>query len=217
MAQQTEALHAKKRDAAGTKACRRLRTQGLVPAVVYGHQEAPVMIQVPYEELQAALRHHSRMVELRLGRRKEQVILKEVQHDAFGMQLVHADFQRVALDEAIEIEVPVLLKGTPKQEHAILQQTLDNVEVECLPSNIPENIVGQVGQMQIGDTLHVSDLAVPEGVRLVTEAETVVASVTAAKAEALEEAAEEAEAALGAAEPEVIRREEQPEEEKDEA
>jgi large subunit ribosomal protein L25 len=216
MAQETETLHAKERQATGTRACRRIRAQGEVPAVVYGHKEQTVMIQIPYEELETALRRHSRMVELHIGRKKEQVILKAVQHDAFGMDLVHADFQRVAMDEAIEIEVPILLKGAPKQEHAVLQQTLDSVLVECLPGNIPDNVVGQVAHLQIGETLHVSDLQVPEGIRLLTPPDAVVASVTAAKAEALETAPAAAEAvAAGPVEPEVIRREEKPAEEEE--
>jgi large subunit ribosomal protein L25 len=210
-----EILHAKKREAVGTNACRSLRDGGDVPAVLYGHKEEPVNLQVPYEELDAALRHHSRMVELRIGRQKEPALLKEVQYDAFGMQLVHADFLRVAMDEAITLEIPIELKGRPKQEEAVLQQTLDSVEVECLPTDIPESIVGQVGDLEIGDTLHLSALEMPPKVKALTDPETVVATVTAAELEEPEEELEAAEAALAAAagEPEVIGREEGEEEE----
>ncbi len=218
MAATGETLHAKKREAQGTRACRRLRAAGDVPAILYGHKEEPVMLQVPYEELEAALRHHSRMIELHMGRKNEQALLKDVQYDALGQELVHADFLRVAMDEAITIEVPIELRGSPKEEHAVLQQTLDNIELECLPGDIPESIVGHVGDLRIGDALHVSDLTVPPKVRFLTDPETVVASVTPARAEAAEEELEEAEAALGAAaaEPELIGREEEQAEEQEE-
>ncbi len=214
MATAGETLHAKTREERGTKACRRLRDEGQVPAVLYGHEEKAVVLQVPYEELEAALRHHSRMIELRLDDRSETVLVKDVQYDAFGMQLVHADFQRVKMDETLEIEVPVILKGKPKEEHAVLQQMLDAVEVECLPGNIPEEIVMTVGEMTIGDSRHVADLEAPEGVKLISDPETVVATVTAARAEEVEEEIL-AEAAPGAEEPELIRPEREEEEEEE--
>jgi large subunit ribosomal protein L25 len=212
VATSTEALHAKKRTVTGTRACRRLRAEGEVPGILYGHKEEVVPVQVSHDDLLALLRRHSRMVELHLGRTKEQVLLKAVQYDAFGSDLVHADFLRVALDEVITLEVPIRLKGSIKQEHAVLQRMLGNLEIECLPAQIPEEIVGQVAHMQIGDTLHVSDLAVPPGVKVLVPGETVVATVTPAKAEAVETAVA-AEAAPAAAEPELIRREAKPGEE----
>jgi len=211
-----ETLHAKKRKALGTKACRRLREAGEVPAVIYGHQQDAVSIRVPAEELDRALRHHSRMFDIRLGRKKETVLLKDIQHDAMGDEVVHADFVRVAMDEAIRIEVPVTLKGTPKAEHAVLQQTLDTLEVECLPTDIPEEILVPVGDLELGQSISVRDLETPEGVSVLTDPETVVAALT--HVAVVEEPVEEAAAAIEAVgEPEVIGREEEEKEEGAEA
>jgi len=207
-------LHAKKRKVNGTRACRRLRAEGEVPAVLYGHKEKTEAVQVPYEELEGALRHHGRMFELRIGRKKEPVLLKEVQYDALGTQIVHADFQRVAMDEKLTLEVPITLKGKPKVEHAVLQQTLDAVEVECLPGDIPEEIIAQTADMEMGGTVHVSDLDALEGVKVLTDPETIVAALTAAAAEAAVE--EEAAPAAEAEEPELVGRKEKEEAEEPE-
>jgi len=208
---ETETLKARKREARGTKACRRLREAGQIPAIVYGHEQEPVAVQVAADDLDRALRHHSRMFNLRLGRKKESVLLRDIQHDALGDEVIHADFVRVAMDEAIEIEVPVTLRGKPKVEHAVLQQTLTALEVECLPSDIPEAIVALVGHLEMGQSISVADLEMPVGVKVLTDAETIVATLTPAVRE--EEPIEEAAVAVEAAEePELIGREEAPEE-----
>jgi len=163
-----------------------------------------VALQVPAEELEALLRHRTRILELHLGNHKESVLLKDVQYNALGDEIVHADLLRVAMDEVIRLKVPVLLKGTPKAEHSILQQPLDAVEVECLPANIPESIVFGVVDLQIGQSVKVSDLAVPAGVKILTEPDAIVASLTLAQEEVVAEAAPAVAAA--AAEPEVIGR-----------
>ena len=200
-----ETLHARKREATGTKACRRLRADGQVPAVVYGRGQDTVAIQVPADEIEQALRHHSRMFDLRLGRKKESVLLRDIQHDALGDEVVHADFARIAMDEVVEIKVALTLKGTPKVEHAVLQQLLDAVEVECLPGDIPETIVVPVGGLEIGDSLTVADLKAPDGVKVLSDPDTVIAALTHAAVE--EVTAEEAAAAAeAAAEPERIGR-----------
>ena len=206
----TETLPAKKRKVSGSRACRRLRAEGLIPAILYGRKEEPEPLQIPSEKLEETLRHHSRILELRVGRKKESVLVKDVQYDAFGSELMHVDFVRVAMDEKVTLEVPIVLKGTPKQEHAVLQQTLDSVEVECLPGDIPESFVTPVGNLQVGEVVRVAQLEVPKGVRILTDPETSVATLTLAMKEAEEAAPTEAEAV--AAEPELIGREKKEEE-----
>lgn len=201
MAATSNTLHAKKREASGTKACRALRESGEVPAILYGHKEEALPIQVPYGELVSAMRHRSRILELRLGRKKESVLLKEIQYNALGDRMVHADLLRVAMDEVVELRVEIVLKGTPKVEHAVLQQTLDAVEVECLPANIPESFVLNVAGLKIDESRHVRDLVVPEGVKILTDPDIIVATLAKAKAEVAEEAAA---ALAGAEEPELI-------------
>ena len=211
MPAETETLHAKKREVSGSRACRRLRAEGLVPAILYGRKEKPEPLQIPSEELEESLRHPSRILDLRVGRKKESVLVKAVQYDAFGIAIVHVDFVRVAMDEKVTLEVPVVLKGTPKQEHAVLQQALDAVEVECLPTDIPESFVAAVGHLQVGEMVRVAQLEVPKGVRVLTDPETVVATLTLAMKEEVVAAPAEAEAAP--VEPELIGREKKEEEE----
>ena len=207
----TETLHAKKREVSGSRACRRLRAEGLVPAILYGRKEEPEPLQVPSEALEETLRRPSRILELHVGRKKESVLVKAVQYDAFGSEIVHVDFVRVAMDEKVTLEVPVVLKGAPKQEHAVLQQTLDSVEVECMPGDIPESFVAMVGHLQVGATVRVAQLDVPKGVRILTDPETIVAALTLAMREEVVAAPAEAEAV--AVEPELIGREKKEEEE----
>jgi len=207
----TETLHAKKREVSGSRACRRLRAEGLVPAILYGRKEEPEPLQIPSKELEETLRRHSRILELRVGRKKESVLVKAVQYDAFGIEIVHVDFVRVAMDEKVTLEVPIVLKGTPKQEHAVLQQALDFVEVECLPGDIPESFVTPVGHLQVGEIVRVAQLEAPNGVRILTDPETVVATLTLAMKEEAVAAPAEVEAVT--VEPELIGREKKEEEE----
>lgn len=203
MAKSTQTLHAKTREIRGTRACRRLRAQGDVPAVLYGHQQEAVSIQVSGEELEEALRHRTRMFELHIGETTDSVLLREVQYDALGSDLVHADFVRVAMDEAVTLEVPIQLKGTPKVEHSVLQQTLGHLEVECLPADIPDAIIVPSANLVLGQSIHVREIQPPDGVKILTDPETIVATLTAA---AIEEAIQAAPAVEGVGEPEVIGR-----------
>jgi len=203
VAKSTQTLDAKIREVRGTRACRKLRAQGDVPAIVYGHQQEVLAIQVSGEELEEAIRNRTRMFELHIGKAKDSVLLKEVQYDALGSDLVHADFVRVALDEAVTLEVPIQLKGTPKVEHSVLQQTLGTLEIECLPADIPDAIIVLTANMALGQSIHVREIQPPPGVKILSDPETIVAALTAA---AIEEAIQAAPAAEGAGEPEVIGR-----------
>jgi len=200
----TETLHAVKRESHGTRASRNLRKEGKVPAVLYGRKKDALPIQVDKQELIEALRKRSRMFELHLETEKDTVLLKELQYDAFGDEIVHADFVRVAMDEKLTLEVPVQLKGQPKIEHAVLEQTLAIVEVECLPKDLPAAIFALVADMKEGDTFKVRQLTAPEGVRILTDPEVIVATVSAIAEEVVAPAAAPAEGAVG--EPEVISR-----------
>jgi len=201
----TETLHGTKRETKGTRACRLLRQEGKVPAVLYGRKKDAVPFQVLAEELAEALRQHTRMFELQLDEIKDTVLLKDVQYDSFGDNIVHVDFVRIAMDEAVTLEVPILLKGQPKGEHAVLEQTLAIVKIECLPKDIPDALILQVADIQLNETRTVKDITLPAGVKVLTDPEVIVAAMKAIK--------EEVAAAPGAApepsavEPELIRKE----------
>lgn len=200
----------------GTAACRRLRRKGLVPGVLYGLHKESINLAIHHEDLERALRSGSRMLTLSLGEGSERVLLKEVQYDAFGDGVIHVDFARVAMHEELEIEVPIVLKGTPRGvevDHGILEHTLHEVTVRCLPDRIPENIVANVAEMEIGHVLRLGDLEAPDGVKILGDPETTVATVAPPVAE---EEVVEAAAEGEAAEPEVIGREEKESEEEQE-
>ncbi len=210
-------LAAEKREGRGTRAAERLRKQGRVPAVVYGHKEATVSLSVGRDDLLSALRHGARVVDLKTDGSAETALIREVQWDHLGKEVLHVDFARVSKDERIQIEVRIELRGTAPGVTAggVLDQPLHAVEVECLAVSIPESIRVNVGELQMDGAIHVRELHLPEGVVALTDPDAVVVHVTAKQVEP--EAAAAAAPAAGTAEPEVIGRkagEEEGEEEK---
>ena len=203
-----EALTVTRRTATGTRPVQRLRRAGLVPGVVYGRELEPLAIAVSQRELLKLLHakagEHA-LVTLRLedgASWEKPAIVHAVQQDPVDGHLVHVDFHVIVLTERLKVKVPVVLKGEPvgvKQEGGILEHFLRDVEVECLPTEIPTSLEHDVSAMKIGETIHVRDLAPPKNARITSDPEGVIASVQTPKAEAVV-----AEAAA-VTEPEVIR------------
>jgi large subunit ribosomal protein L25 len=204
-------LTAKRRSERGTRQSRRLRKQGLIPGIVYGHGEEPLAITISEHEVELALLHGERVVEVAVEGQTLNALVKDVQWDTFGHEVLHVDLARVNLDEVIEVEVTVVLTGTPAgvKEGGMLQQVLDVAEVQCTARAIPEEIRVPVTELEIGDRLTVSDLKPPEGARLLADPDELVCQVVMVAEEEEEEAVE----AEGAGEPEVIgeKGEEEPE------
>jgi large subunit ribosomal protein L25 len=203
MATQSIQIAAEPRPALGSRANKRLRDTGKVPGVVYGHKEAVVPVTLPKKELVGHLNKGAHVFDLSLDGKAEKVLVKEVQYDHLGIEVIHVDFARVSADERVEVTVPLELKGTPKGEDdgGVLQQIMAELEVECLVTDIPSVIVHNVTEMKLDDVLHIKDLKLPPGVRALQDEDQVVAQLKAVE----EEAAPAAEAAAeGAAEPEVI-------------
>lgn len=209
-------LTVKRRPPQRTRATRRLRLEGGVPGVVYGKQMEPVSVVVNARELTKLLHtktgEHS-LVTLRLDDAKsweKPVLVQSVQHDPVDGHVLHIDFHAVTLTERIKVKVPLLLKGEPvgvKQEGGILEHFLREVEVECLPADIPTGVEFDVSALAIGQTVHVRDLTPPANAQITSEPEGAVASVLKPKEEKPEE-----EAAAAVTEPEVIReKKEEPE------
>jgi large subunit ribosomal protein L25 len=201
MATQSIQIAAEPRPALGSRANKRLRDTGKVPGVVYGHKEAVVPVTLPKKELVNHLNKGAHVFDLGLDGKTEKVLVKEVQYDHLGIEVIHVDFARVSLDEKVELTVPLELKGTPKGEDdgGVLQQIMAELEVECLVTDIPSVIVHNVTEMKLDDVLHIKDLTLPPGVRALQDEDQVVAQLKAVEEEAATPAAEE-----GAAEPEVI-------------
>ncbi len=193
-------LKASQRKEIGTREVRRLRKQGMIPAIVYGHQQTALAITLNEHDIVLALQHGERVLEIDVDGKKENVLIKEAQYDAFGNKLLHMDLTRVRLDERVELTVPIVLRGTPAgaRDGGVLQQTTSEVTIECLVTAIPEDLRVNVNEMNIGDSLQAKDLELPEGATLQTDPDTVVCTISVIAEE--EEAAEAEEAA----EPEVI-------------
>jgi large subunit ribosomal protein L25 len=205
-------LVAQPREGRGSQEAKRLRKKGQLPAVLYGHKEETVSLALSTEEVESAIRHGIRVVDLRADGKEEKALIKEVQWDHLGKELLHVDFARVAVDERIVISVPLEIRGTAPGVNAggMFDQPIHTLSVECLAISIPESIRVNVGELQIGGIIHVRDLALPPGVKAMTDADAIVVQISAPVAEA--EAAPAAEVP-GAAEPEVIGRPKAEEEE----
>lgn len=218
-------LKADRRTQVGKQAVKHLRLKGRLPAVVYGEKQDPIVCSVDRKELEVILGDQGRnaLVSLDLpdGQAQDTTIIKEIQHHPLKGEMQHVDFHRISLTEKIIVEVAVEAEGNPvgvRTEGGILEHMLYEVEVECLPTDIPDKVVFDVTEMSIGDTIHVSDLVVEGNVEIVTESDRSVfvvvppAVAQVAEDEEEEEALEEEEMQ----EPEVIERGKRDEEEEEE-
>jgi large subunit ribosomal protein L25 len=198
------------REGSGTLAAKRLRRQGLLPAVVYGHKEATIAVALSQDDFVKALRHGARLVELKTDGSAESAIIQDVQWDHLGMDVLHVDFRRVSKDERVVVPVPLHLRGIAPGVAAggILDQPLHVINLECLVTAVPHEIRVNVGELQIGQALHVKDLRLPEGAKAMGDEDAIVVQVTAPQAEPTAAAAPVVETA----EPEVIGRQAKAEE-----
>ena len=205
---------AENRTETGKNVNRRLRTRGLIPGVLYGSKKEAVPLAVSPKEITTILRSktgENTLFDLEIGGSRRKVILKEFQVEPIKGSLLHADFYEVALDKPIEVSVHIEVIGTAvgvKTEGGLLDHVTREVEVSCLPADIPEKITVDVSELGMGKAIRVSDLKVPDKVTMLSEPDLVVVHVVAPRAEEEVAAAAvpvEGEAAAGA-EPEVIKK-----------
>ena len=199
----------------GTGASRRMRLAGRVPGILYGGKQQAQTIELDHNALYHLLRleaFHASILNMNLDGKKQQVLLRELHMHPFKMQVMHVDFQRVAKDKKIYIKVPLhfinadLAPGV-KVDGGIVSHVMNEVEVSCLPADLPEFIEVDLANLKIGDSVHLADLKFHKGVEsvaLVRGNNAVVATVQIPKVIVVEEvaavpAAEEAVAAEGAA------------------
>jgi large subunit ribosomal protein L25 len=207
-------LQGELRGETGKQVAKRLRRIQRIPAVVYGGQQGAVSVSVNPQELLSALESGENvLINLSLtggGTPKTSlVILKELQRDPVKGRPLHADFQEVSMERKVRVEVPLVLSGEPigvKDKGGILEHALRQLSVECLPLNIPEKFVVDVAGLDIGNALHVRDIGVAEGIRILDDGGRVIASVSAPAAEEVAAPTEEA-----PAEPEVVGKKEKEE------
>ncbi len=204
---------AESRSETGKNVNRRLRSRGLIPGVVYGTGKGAVAVAVSPREIGAILRSASgenTLFDLDLGGARRKVILKEFQREPLRGQLLHADFYEVALDKVLAIKVHIELSGVPvgvKLQGGIVDFVTRELELECLPADIPEKIAVDISHLELGKHLRVSDLKLGDKVKVMDELDLVIAHVVLPRAEVVAEtAAVEAAPEAGAAEPEVIKK-----------
>ena len=211
----TVSLSANARDGKGKGAARSLRSQGQVPAVIYGHGRQPQPLALNARDLDKLLSHiqaESTVIEVTVDGHTAKTLIREIQRHPIKRQILHVDFQALVAGEKVTVSIPILLVGVPegvRLEGGVLDQTLREIEIEVDPSNIPDHVEYDITNMVIGDSVHISDLKVPEGVEVIDDPETSVAVLAAPRAviEEVAAVAEPVEGEAGAvAEPEVIGR-----------
>lgn len=196
------------------KGCKHLRKEGLIPAVVYKDGKEGHNVQIGTKDLWHALHTEAgenAIITMKIsGGEKEikkTVIVKEKQVHPINDNFLHVDFHEISLTEKLKVSVPVRTKGEAvgvTEEEGVLTQVLWELEVECLPTNIPEHIDVNVEELKIGDAIHVKDITPPEGVVFLDDPEQVVVSVHIPKEE--EEEEEEVPGEEGEVEPELIKK-----------
>jgi large subunit ribosomal protein L25 len=203
-------LLSKPRADRGSHRARRLRREGLIPAVLYGHKEATLAVALPADDLYRVIRQGARVVDLTHDGMTETALIKDVQWDHLGHDILHVDFARVSADERIQIEVRVELRGNAPGVNAggVLDQPIHNLEVECLALKVPDSIRVSIAELQIEGAIHVRDLVLPEGVKCLMDPDAIIVHVTAPAAEPEPTAVPTAEQA----EPELITRQKPAEE-----
>ncbi len=174
----TFVLKSEVRKAVGTKSSASARSQGKLPAVIYGHKQDSVSVLLDSHEFIEALHHGHRIFELDLGGKKEQTLLKDIQYDNLGKNVIHADLVRVDLTETVQVEVPIEHKGTAvgTTHGGMIDEHLTQLEVECVVTNIPETIPVSIKNLDIDQTIHAGDIELPPGVKLITPAEALILS-----------------------------------------
>jgi len=175
-------LRAKIREKTGKGPSRRLRREGLIPAVLYGRGRETRHLTLALPDLHRVLATEAGknpIIALKVGDETDTAILREIQVDPVRREFLHVDLCQISLEERLTAEVPIILSGesTGVASGGVLQQGLWELEVECLPTELPEHVEVDVSGLEIGGSIHVSELGLPEGITILTRPEQTVASV----------------------------------------
>jgi len=203
-------IEVEKREKTGKGVARELRRQGLIPGVVYGRNREPQALTVDPNDLKGKL-YSNAIIDLDIDGEEETVMIKDFQKDVIKEDIIHVDFQHISMDETISITVPIKLVGDAPgvREGGVLQQLMREVDIEVLPTNIPDEIELDIDELTLSDSLEVGDLDVPEEVNVLNSPDDVIVTVVAPSEEIEEEEEEELEEEF--IEPEVIGEEEEEE------
>ncbi len=190
----------------GSRVARRLRKKGLIPAVIYGHKQAVVPVTLTRDDVWRMLKTPSHLADLDVNGTSETVLIRDVQWDHLGKEVLHLDFARVSAEEMIDTEVTFEVKGTPAGLAAggVLEHLVHTLRIKCRAGAIPESLKADVSPLQVGEGIHVRDLVLPPDVTVDHDADLLLAHVVI-RAVAEEPKPETAEAEAAAAQPEVIK------------
>jgi large subunit ribosomal protein L25 len=199
-------LSVTRRAEAGSKGCSKLRAQGQIPGNLYGHKEPPVALACGGAAVLSAIRSGAHVVDVELEGNSTKALLREVQWDSFGNEVVHFDLMRVDPHERLTVEVHVELKGTAPGtlSGGVLDHALRTLTVECPAIEIPDNIVVKIGAMEVGSMIHVRELEIPPNITVLNNPESIVVRI--AKQGEVPEVGAAAPGEEGPAQPEVIGR-----------
>ena len=205
-------IKAEPRSGSGSRSAFKLRKQGRVPGIVYGHKLANVQVAVAADELDRAIRVlHARVLDLDIEGKPETVLIRELQWDHLGKTMLHVDFERKSRSEKVKVTVPVELRNTPKVTGGgVLDQPLHTLHIECPLGAIPDAVRVDITNLLLGSPIHVKELTLPEGVKILESPEAVVVQL---KLPGIEPVAATAAVVPGAAEPEIIKKEKKTEDE----
>jgi len=206
----SDVLEVSTRESLGKLNSRRLRAEGIVPAVLYGHGEASISLKLPADQLRASLRHGAHVVELK-GAAKGQALLQDIQWDTFQQHILHVDLLRVDAKERVKVEVPIVLRGSApgENEGGVIEFLRHSIEIETTVASVPENLHLSINDLHLGGSLKAADLEdMPAEATVVADAEAVIVQcVTPTDAPTEEDGA----AVASGAEPEVIGQKDDPE------
>ncbi len=182
---QRVSLEAIKREVKGSGEARRLRAEGYVPAIVYGQRE-PLTVSIAAQAMRKKFAHISENILINLTVSENdvrEVLIKDYQRAVLSNELLHIDFLEIKKDQVLRTHVPVSLSGIANgvREGGVLEHHLHELVVECLPKDLPEQIVVDVTPLNVGAALHISDIALPEGVKAVDDPENIVILISTAR------------------------------------
>ena len=173
----------------GRAKVKQLRESGFVPAIVYAEGKVSIPVKVSHSALIKLIHQHrieGVLINVKIKddkkRSSRSCVIKEIQYEPVHGDILHVDFNEISLTKAIEVNVPVKVKGEPigvKQEGGSLELILWEIEVECLPTQIPKDFQVDVSSLKIGDSIHIKDLSVPTGVRILNDPSSIVLSIAA--------------------------------------
>ena len=212
MATEVNILEAQEREPGNKNAARRVRAAGKVPAVVYGAGKETAVISVDPRQVLRILKSesgHNTIFDLALGNDRVKAMIVDWQFEPIKGKLLHIDLQRIAMDKKLTVTVPIILKGEPegvKTQGGILEQLLREVELECLPADIPKSIEADVSHLVFGVDIRVKDLAHGDKLKFLTDEDRMVAHITTVKEEVVVTPEAVADATAAPAEPEVIKK-----------